>query len=120
MSKKQTLLEHIYSIALHDIVSAIYELYHNRLLVAMTTEQETYVKICYNFTDRSNLFHNIEHCVYCLDDILSDDIAGDMARALFEESIMIKHPQALFFYLPLIRSWLDLTKESETTKLHAA
>lgn len=104
------IVEHFVEIFVHDVVAAIYDLWNHRLALALSADDERRLSIAVNFSMRSNYTRNVMFCITTLDSILSDDLTADLASVELEESIVVAHPKALLFFVPIVAQYIKFSR----------
>lgn len=118
---KQTIRNHIVNhfveLFIRDVVAATYDLYNHRYALALAPDDERRLAVAVSFSIRSNMTRNVLFCISTLDFILTDDVSADLACALLEESIMVKHPRSLMFFVPLVAEYLRFSRYLNSTSI---
>lgn len=107
---KGHIVDHFVNLFVRDVVAAVYDLYNNRFCLALHPDDERRLSIAVGFSVRSNITRNVLFCILALDSILSDDVSADLAVVQIEESVMVKHPKSLLFFIPIVAEYLRISR----------
>ena len=114
---KGHIVDHFVNLFVRDVVAAVYDLYNNRFCLALHPDDERKLSIAVGFSVRSNLTRNVLFCILALDSILSDDVSADLAVVKLEESVVVKHPRSLLFFVPLVAEYLRISRYLNSGRL---
>lgn len=116
-SIRDHIVNHFVELFIHDVVAAVYDLWNHRYALALSADDERRLSIAVNFSIRSNYTRNVLFCICTLDSILSDDLTADLASIELEESIVVRHPKALLFFVPLVAQYLKFSRTLNSTSI---
>lgn len=108
ISTKQRILQRAWNWFATDLAAAIVELSLNRAHLALSPDDERRLSLAVPFSIRTDRVGNVGFCAYTLARILEDDVSGDLARTMLEESVRVAHPVLLALLVPLFDNLLEV------------